>query len=120
MAWPDFKSGWGSEPVPGGFDPHSPPPARAGSSSAPACADVQGSLRLRYSIARLVPAAQLQKPLADAGYNRVARPPADAKSASGAGLVAQPLHGEIDLLSCWECHVNDDAILIRTEQLEGC
>ena len=23
---PDFKSGWGSEPVPGGFDSHSPPP----------------------------------------------------------------------------------------------
>lgn len=24
---PDFKSGWGRETVPGGFDPHSPPPA---------------------------------------------------------------------------------------------
>ena len=24
---PDFKSGWGSEPVPGGFDSHSLPPA---------------------------------------------------------------------------------------------
>lgn len=28
---PDFKSGWGREPVPGGFDSHSPPPiSRAG------------------------------------------------------------------------------------------
>jgi selenocysteine-specific elongation factor len=26
---PDFKSGWGSEPVPGGFDSHSLPPAAA-------------------------------------------------------------------------------------------
>lgn len=25
---PDFKSGWGSQAVPGGFDSHSPPPAR--------------------------------------------------------------------------------------------
>ncbi len=24
---PDFKSGWGREPAPGGFDPHSPPPS---------------------------------------------------------------------------------------------
>ncbi len=27
---PDFKSGWGSEPVPGGFDSHSLPPAAGG------------------------------------------------------------------------------------------
>ena len=25
---PDFKSGWGSQPVPGGFDSHSLPPTR--------------------------------------------------------------------------------------------
>ncbi len=37
MGRPDFKSGWGSEPVPGGFDPHSPPPtsARSNNASAP-------------------------------------------------------------------------------------
>jgi selenocysteine-specific elongation factor len=29
---PDFKSVWGSEPVSGGFDPHSPPPTAPGAS----------------------------------------------------------------------------------------
>ncbi len=40
---PDFKSGWGREPVPGGFDPHSPPPSPAG----PASTGDAGSNELR-------------------------------------------------------------------------